>query len=332
MLSIEVTTKCNLKCRNCFAHAEIIDHNHMAINQAKAIANEGIKIGYDSISLTGGEVLLWPHIFVFIAYLKEVGYKSILINSNFHLLSSDLCEKFIKYKDLITLSCSINGFKEEHDHVRGAGSFETVKKGLKVALKYALRVLVYTVVNKRNLYDIPRFTQWINKEYQGVDELVFIQLRGVDNDYYNVSNLKLNPREMIEFVKMISYLSLGGYKVHILENSLSTVVAKELGFQWYPKSPEISRKGKIVVLENGMITDNHSSLTNLGMYGDFTLKDILDSKEYHKVAVEASEFCNKCKFLKRCSDAGKLRPSDLYHNTGDNKSFFCQKVMELVDE
>lgn len=332
MLSIEVTTECNLKCSNCFAHAEINNYSHMELERAKEIALEGISLGYETISLTGGEVFLWPHTLGFLSFLKEIGYKSVLVNSNIHLFTEELCNKLSQLGDFLTISCSINGFEEEHDLVRGKGSFNSVITALDIALKHKLRMLVYTVINRRNLNDIPRFTQWIFERFSGIEDLVFIQLRGVDSSYYRIEGLKLLPKELVEFTRMVAFLSLGGYRVNVLENSLVTVVAEKLGFAWFPKSPEISREGKIVVLESGTITDNHSSLIDLGRYNETTLKEILESDRYRSVSLMEAPECIGCQFLTLCSKAGKLRPSDKFHNCGDGDGYYCQKVLGLLDD
>lgn len=330
MLSIEVTTECNLNCINCFAHAEKDSFHHMELDRAEEIALEGRSLGYDSISLTGGEVFLWPHILDFLTFLKDIGYKSVLVNSNIHLFTDDLCKYLSEFGDFLSISCSINGFEEEHERVRGAGSYKKVLSSLKIAQKYRLRMLVYTVINRRNLSEIPKFTQWIFNEFKYVEDLVFIQQRGVDNDYYRVEDLKLTPQDLIEFVKMVAYLSLGGYRVNILENSLATVVGEQLGFQWFPKSPEISRDGKIVVLESGVITDNHSSLEVLGTYDKNSLKEILESSRYKIVSIEESRECRGCKFITICRKSFKVRPSDEFHDCGEGDGYYCQKVLSLV--
>ncbi|MGL1893225.1 MAG: radical SAM protein [Spirochaetaceae bacterium] len=332
MLSIEVTTKCNLRCINCFAHDSSHVFEHLGLKKAEEIALEGRVLGYKSISLTGGETFLWPYILGFLTYLKSIGYETILINSNLHLLTEELCNKLSKFTDLLTISCSINGFKDEHEIVRGIGSYDKVITGLKNAITYGLKMIVYTVVNRRNLYDIPKFTEWLFKQFPEIIDLVFIQLRGIDDGYYQVEDLKLEPKDLIEFVKMISYLSLGGYNVSILENSLSTVVAEMLGFKWYPKSPEISRDGKIVVMQTGVITDNHSSLEILGNYNNQSLKDVLESKEYRELCVDESKLCIGCKFISICRKSGKVRPSDMYHNTGDSDYYYCQKVLSQITQ
>ncbi|MBN2617548.1 MAG: radical SAM protein [Spirochaetales bacterium] len=323
MLSIEVTTMCNLDCINCFARSGAINNEHIELHVAKNIAYEGIELGYREISLTGGETLLWPYLLEFIVYLSNIGYNYILINSNMHKMDAELGEKLLEFKNILTFSCSINGFKCDHDFIRGKGSFEAAVNGLKIGLNLGFKVHIYTVISKGNLYNIPRFSEWMFTEFKLIEGLVFIQLRSLDDN-------KLSPKEFIEFVKMVSYLSLAGYNVSILENSLSTVVANSLGVNWLPKSPEISRKGKIVVLQNLNVTDNHSSETILGKYQN-NLDEFLNQPQYLQITQNESILCKSCKFVSKCRECGKLRPSDRLHNVGDESIYYCQKVLELLN-
>ncbi len=330
MISIEVTTKCNLKCKNCFAHENTEKLAHINLDTAIEIAKEGKELGYTQLSITGGEPLLWPHLYDFLELAVNMGYTYIFLNTNGHLITKEVCSKLAKYNGIIEYSCTINGYKDEHDSVRGAGSYKLATEGLKIGLEFGLSVTVYCVVSKSNLNSLPKFTSDLYNSYPGIKAVVFIQLRGIESEYYNVSDLKLEPEDLIALVKIAGFLTLGGYNSFILENSLTTVVAKELGLKWLTPSPEISRAGKIVVLQNLNITLNHSCNINLGSYTKGVLESILSSSLYIENTESESPLCSGCRFLCKCRESGKLRPSDEYHNVGSNDKFYCQKVLELI--
>ncbi|QEN04402.1 radical SAM protein [Thiospirochaeta perfilievii] len=329
MLSLEVTTRCNLRCLNCFAH-EGGEFSDISYKLAEDALNEGKELGYSKLSITGGEPLLWLRLFDLLDYAFKIGYKYILVNSNGHLFTQDICKRLKKYGDKLHISCTINGDKKEHDNTRGSGSYNKVINGVKTGLKFGLNIYIYTVITSKNLESLPYFTQNIFRELKGIKTLLFIQLRGVDNDYYKVDGLKITETRFIEFVNMVAFLSLAVYKVEILENSLATVVAKKLKLKWFPKSPDISREGKVVILQNGNITFNHSSNVYLGKYNKGKLKETLSSKTYLEGTREESISCKTCKYIKICRNSGKLRPSDDYHNTGDTRELYCKKVLDLI--
>lgn len=330
MLSIEVTTKCNLKCLNCFAHDDGAEFSDIGFDCAVDILKEGRELGYTKLSITGGEPLLWKGLLELLNHAIDIGYTYIFLNTNGHLFTPDLCTSLAVFGNKLEISCTINGDEAEHDSVRGAGSYNKAMAGIKTGLKFGLNIYIYTVVTSKNLYSIPQFTKELYNLLPLVKSIVFIQLRGIEDNYYNVAELKLTPVQLIEFVRMVGLLSLAGYKVQILENSLSTVVAEKLELTWLAKSPEISRPGKIVILQDGTVTLNHSSDVNLGKYKKGSLKSILSSDLYIDNTAGESPECKGCNYLSLCRKAGKLRPSDKYHNVGTAESFYCYKVLELV--
>jgi len=330
MVSIEVTTKCNLKCINCFAHSCKTIYSDIDYEDAVTILNEGRELGYTLMSITGGEPLLWSRTLDLMEYGKSIGYSEFLLNSNGHLFSNEICSSLVKLGEGLNISCTVNGFQAKHDAVRGNGSYVKALDGIEKALSYGLNILVYSVVDRENLYDIPQFTEFLMNKFKKIKSLVFIQLRGIDDDYYKVKGLKLDPSQLIKMVRIIGYLALAGYPVMILENSLSTVVSGILGLKWLSDSPEISRNGKIVVLHNGVITDNHSSLVNLGSYEYGRLKKVVSSTKYKELTTGESELCLGCEYLSLCRKSGKLRPSDSFHNVGDDSVFYCKKVLGLL--
>jgi len=329
-VQIEVTTKCNLKCLNCFAHANSSELGDMSQYLAYEILEEAAELGFRQLSITGGEPFLWPYIIDLLDLAEKLKFTYILINSNGHLLSNELCKKLEQYGEKLEISCSLNGFIDEHERTRGSGSFNSTILGIETALLHNLNIHIYSVIDRKNLKTLPYFTDFILKKYPGVRNLVFIQLRGINDDYYKVEDLKLEPEEFIEMVKMVAYLSLAGKPVQILENSLSTVVANEFGFRWLPTSPDITISGKIVVLQNGVITVNHSSMKSLSTYQHNSLKSALSSDTYIKYTEEESKLCLECHFSDKCQQAGKIRPSSRYHNTGNESIPFCRKVLELI--
>lgn len=329
MLSIEVTKKCNLKCINCFAHANEEPHNHMSLNNASEILLEGRKLNYTHLSITGGEPFLWPHIFNFISYAINIGYQYIFINSNGHLLDDKICHHLSSYSANIELSITLNINKVEHDLIRGQGSYDLALEGLKTAINYNIPVSVFAVVNKRNLYKTPSFSKNIYNLLPKIKGIFFIQQIGLDTtNYYKTKDIKLQPKELIELVKIVSFLNLINIPVFMLENSLSTVVSKVLQLNSFPESPDITRKGKIVVLQNGDITFNHSSTLILKKYKKGILEEVLNSDKYIENTEKQSSICFNCTFSELCFNNEKLRPSDENHNTGNKDIEYCKKVLE----
>lgn len=325
ILSLELTTHCQQNCLHCFARQSGMEFAHMPFEHVLAIMEEGGNLGFKRLHLTGGEVLLYPHFFDIITKAKDYGFSSIFINTNGHLLDESVCRK-LSGVDGLEFSLSLNGPIVYHDFIRGEGAYEKAVNGMRHALEQDLKIHIFTVVSRKNLDILPEFTTDLFREYKTLKDITFIQLRSGPEGEED----KLRPEEYISFVRMTALLGLAGLPVHILENPLSTAAVLKIGYTHLPPSPPISRDGKMIVLVDGRISDNHSSSVNLGKYTRGCLGDLLESEKYRRCWIEKKEICGQCSFFDSCRAGGLLRPSDEEHNTRPYNVPFCQKVMSLL--
>lgn len=328
VLSLEVTTECNLDCTYCFALAGISQKKEIEWNSASNIIKEGFQTGFRRLHLTGGEPFLWKHIFRLLDFAFDLGYNEIIINTNAILLTEPTCRKLASYDRKIILTCSINGARSIHESIRGAGSYEKSCAGIEKALEHKLNVNIFTTIGKRALPDIPVFTDALFKRYPGINNLLFIQLRNVAAGSKNILDHMLSPKDFIKLVQFTSFLHLGGYPAGILENPLSNVVACSLNMNWLPKSPEITRYGKMMILCNGDITANHSSRDSYGTYRPGKLEKVLTSRRYLEDVGPDRETCPNCEFHHICSSGGMIHPSLRSHDHTEERKLFCKEALQ----
>ena len=329
VVSIEVSTKCNLACSHCFALADIPNREDMNIHTALEIVKEGYDTGFRILHITGGEPFLWKHIFDLLDYAIALEYEQILVNTNATLLTNEFCQKIKKYGEKIILTCSINGDKNLHESVRGANTYIKSSTGIKNALIYNIHVDIYTTVEKKLLPVLPVFVDGIFKAFPELKNLVLIQLRKTKSKTVSIFEKMLSPDDFIKLVRMTGFLSLRGYPVNILENPLANVVADFINMNWLPKSPQITRYGKIIVLSNGNITANHSSRNSYGIYKNGMLKTVVTSEKYLNDMKPESAVCPECEFFNVCRSNGMVHPSSKDHNNSQDDVPFCKKVLQL---
>lgn len=325
ILSLELTTHCQQNCLHCFARKNGTKFIHMPLSQARDIMKEGVTLGFETLHLTGGEVLLYPYLFDVLDEARELSFSSFFINTNGHLLDEEICQKLSTYKG-IEFSLSLNGPKSFHDDIRGEGAYNAATAGLKIALQQDLKVHIFTLVSKNNLEILPHYSSQLFSDFPEIQDLTFIQLRSGPEGEKD----KLSPEDYASLVRTTALLGLAGLSVQILENPLSTAVALKMGYTHLPPSPHISRDGRILVFADGRIGDNHSSSLNLGTYEPGKIQEILLSKEYNNILEENEIICSSCAFIDDCRKADLIRPSDEDHNTVPYDIPFCQKVMALV--
>ncbi|MCP4130213.1 MAG: radical SAM protein [bacterium] len=332
VLSLEVTTRCNLSCRNCFALAELSRQANMEWETTKKIAEEGCTLGFKILHLTGGEPFLWEHTYKLLDYAFDIGYEKFLINTNATLLNSEKCERLVPYKEKLILTCSINGPQNIHESIRGTGAYEKACAGIDTALQHELNVDIYTTVGKDLLPQIPVFVESLFKRFPNIKNHFIIQLRRVENDFYPLLDKMLSPQDFISLVTMTGLLFLNDYPIFFLENPLSTVVANLRKMDWLPASPAISRNGKLIVLQDGTITANHSSRESYGNYTPGELNRVLNSNNFLQDISPDTEICPPCEFNEICRAYGMLRPSSYNHSDIKNKAEepFCKRVLQQL--
>ncbi|PJZ69086.1 hypothetical protein CH373_17595 [Leptospira perolatii] len=328
-LTIELTTKCDLRCNNCFALAALESKSSMSLERAKGIVEEGWKSGFKNLHLTGGEVTLWKGLFELLDYSFQIGYRSVYFNTHGGYLSEEYCSRLAQYLDKITLTISLNGPEEIHETVRGKGTYSKAIEGIANALSYNLKVELFVVVGKRLLSVLPGFVHSIMNLFPRLEKVTLIQLHRVESDYYDVRKDLLTPSEYIQMIQIANFLKLYGFPMTILDNSLSNVVSHKIGMQYLPHSPNIEGEGRLVVLLDGKITGSHSSRSEFGKYEKGAFQRILASEEYLRRTGKDREICPDCRHFSDCSTNMNPRPSLEYC---DFESVpFCKRVMDLLE-
>lgn len=154
-ISFEITRKCNLKCKHCYADAGSVLSNEMTTKEIKTFIDDVYNTGCLSITFSGGEPLLHPDIFELMEYAKQKPL-SVLLFTNGTLLTPDIVEK-LKNLPVYKVSVSIDGPDAQiHDALRGVpGAFEKTIKGVKLLKKAHIPVKASVSLTKLNYTKIP---------------------------------------------------------------------------------------------------------------------------------------------------------------------------------
>lgn len=328
-LSIEVTTECNSSCSYCFARAGKTGDRSLSFDIVKDVLSEGYETGYRGLHITGGEPLLYEHLFEVIGLASKLGYESIFLNTNGTLLTENIAGILSEYRNILTLSISLQGDRVMHDYYRGSGTWETAVRGLENTCRAGLKNSVFTTVTRSLLPDIPGFAESLIREYPGIECLTLIQIIRVHNDFFDLSFDLLRPQDFIRLVLTCSFLNLYGIPVYILENPLANAAARLLGTDWSPEAPPLYRKGRLVVLSNGDVTLAHSSRDSFGKYSPGMIKRTLYSEEYKTAVAPDTRACPECGHYTKCRESGMLRPSEWFRGM-DEEPPFCRRVLDRI--
>ena len=119
--NILLTNKCTQNCLQCSIPQQKLKQSFLPLDNAKQIIDKLNDWGTHSITISGGEPMLHPHLKEIINYAKDKNFTRI------HLLTTlygpdKLVEKTIDLilETGISISCSFDGFDDTADELRGA--------------------------------------------------------------------------------------------------------------------------------------------------------------------------------------------------------------------
>ncbi|MDH7552515.1 MAG: radical SAM protein [Spirochaetota bacterium] len=327
-LSIEVTTRCTSNCTYCFVRSGSSEYHDLDYRTVLSIIKEGYEIGYRHLHITGGEPLLWGHLFDICDNAIVMGYESIFLNTNGFLFDSNTLKKLKSIKGL-NLSISLLGFPDIHDTFRGYNSFIKTAQAIEMALNHNIPLYLFCVVGKSLLAHLPHFVQWAFQKFPGIKEITLIQLIRVSGNADKVFNELLTPDDFVSLVRIISLLNVYGFSVSLLENPLAAVVAQMLELPWFSSSPHLIRPGRLTIKADKSITIAHSSCQSLGTYSRGKLHRILTSEVYLHGIEDDCNTCASCKHMAVCRKAGMQRPSEPFRDMQETIPY-CKRVLDSL--
>lgn len=170
-ISIDVTNRCNLRCKHCYFFQQ--DYKSELSDEALLKKVKEIKTKYPSIvhaSWVGGEPLL----------RKEVIEKG-MRHFPFNMVVTNGTLELPKWKNCV-FNVSVDGTKEYHEKIRGAGIYDKVKKH---ADRSDIHVNIACVLNKENYYCIGDFLkEWKETKVGGVNFDFYTPIQGIKDDLW----------------------------------------------------------------------------------------------------------------------------------------------------
>lgn len=156
-LMVEVTGRCNLKCRHCYLGEPVA--SDMDPSLFRRLTEEFEEMGGLRFIVTGGEPLLHPRWEELVACLPGKGFRSVLVTNG--VLLPGTAEEMLPFHEI---QISLDGLEEGHDHLRGRGSFHRALQGLRHVRELGKEVSVATVVHSHNLNELEELGDLLRRE------------------------------------------------------------------------------------------------------------------------------------------------------------------------
>ncbi len=315
----DITHMCNLRCKHCYAAAGKIGNNEFTLDEVKKIVDELDKLGTILIALAGGEPLMRKDIYEIIAYIKSKGME-VFLNTNGTLITEEKLIKLIE-AGLTHIEISVDGLKDQHELIRGKGTFDKVLKLIELCKKYKIKVGIMSTLFKHNVDSIPEFIDYFHdKGVIGIGFLRFIETgRGAENKELSISPMERKKAIEEVYRKRIQY----GEDFYLkIETPLSYLVAEQykdlMSKHQYVNLAQRGCDGGILscqILSDGTVT--FCPQMGIGNYNlhEHSMEFIWKNDPYFKILREreVKGKCGRCANKKIC---GGCR-IDAFLNSGD---------------
>lgn len=306
-ISIELSKACNLKCPYCFTNAEYKKtvNSELSLDDFKNIILQAKKLGAKTITLGGGEPLIYPKIrdlVSFINFQKLIP----LIFTNGIAITKDLAQ--FLYKNDASVIMKFNSLDKpeiQNEMVGGVEVFERMQKTISILKEVGFnksnptRLSIESVICHTNLLQIPKIFRFARKNniYPYIE---LITPTGRGKNYKNI----LSKEE----AKDIFY-------------KLLKIDEKEFGYTWIPKPPQVAATCKyyftsIYINSDGKVQPCPGTDINLGNFKKEKLSDILNKTETKKIRDIKGNLKGRCGDCQFCLDCYGCRGA-VYNLTGD---------------
>lgn len=152
ILVLEPTNLCNRRCRHCLRN-KADPPESLPLDLAAGILAQARELGFTRVSLTGGEIAVYPHLEELLGLIAEHGFIFDLV-TNGHRFRDRLLPCLLRpeIKHLLREVClSLDGYTPAtHDALRGQGSWTEVQEAALGCKRYHIPLSIKTAVTTLN--------------------------------------------------------------------------------------------------------------------------------------------------------------------------------------
>jgi radical SAM protein with 4Fe4S-binding SPASM domain len=294
-----LTENCNLSCRHCYQGERSTDE--MPLSEIKRTIAEAADMvtawsdeyGLDfsrSMTITGGEPLLRPDIFVILDEVRKQGFDCTLL-TNGTLISLDVAARLASM-GLAGVQVSIEGPEEVHDSIRGRGSFAASASGIEYLVDGGVTVTINATISSLNASSMRHIIAF--GSHIGVKRIGFSRLVPAGRGRSLISRL-LQPLEVKDLFDSVLSLEI---------RALEIVTGDPLAAQM--KKPSIADAGNtaisgcaagvsgLTILPNGNVTPCRRLPLSLGNVRRDSLREIWSTSPILEALRDRSKYKGKC--------------------------------------
>ncbi len=316
ILQWHLTNECEMRCTHCYIPHFNKDKNpnKLSIKRCKEIIDELYFLGRKwniatRINFSGGNPVLDENFFELANYSSKKGVRVGILGNPSSVLDKETLS-YLKNISIFRYQISIDGLKENHERIRGKGSYELALRALDVLIENKIPAVVLSTVTRENMRDIPEIAKIVFEKGVRVFDFARIVPSGESN---NKEYLLPSPKEYKEFL-LNMYDTYREIKIKIptarfgVKDPLWMLLYKEIGILKPIKDKNIIYGGCSIGINGFCIDVDGTSYScrrleipignvkNQSIFDIFLKSDELNKeRDYSKI-----EGCGKCELKGVC--------------------------------
>jgi|GEM_PF-5137657 len=154
--TIELGRRCNLNCRHCFSNSGPAADSGPSTRQLRQTLEAFSELGIRTVWFSGGEPTLRQDLTELITYAVELGLE-VYLSSN-GIMSTARARELAK-APVKRIDISFDGIRNDHDALRGKGSFERTVSGLEYLKKNMAPVALSVHLRRRMIFSLAEMAE-----------------------------------------------------------------------------------------------------------------------------------------------------------------------------
>ncbi len=211
----EVTLECNLRCGHCGSRAGKARADELSTTEALRVVGELAVLGTELLTLSGGEPTLREDWDIIAKAATERGVLVNMVTNGVYGSGRSASEiaRRAKAAGMTNVGISVDGPKEVHDSIRGAGTYEKTLNSIREFTNEGVRVAVLTTINRMNFPVLEQIKALVQESGATMWRLQLGKPMGSLSDHMD---WVIAPRQVPELVRRLATMkSQGGVSLAI---------------------------------------------------------------------------------------------------------------------
>ena len=309
-LQWHVTNECDQRCKHCYIWQKYEKEGFCmqpTIEQCEKIVDDFLEFCHEMkviphFSITGGDPLLYPHVWGLLKMIKEREIRFTILGNPFYL-TAEIVNK-LKNLGCVSYQMSLDGLEATHDSLRKPGSFRATLEALPLLRHFGIKSMIMTTVSLLNYREVPDIARLCVANEVG--NFAFARYCPTHGDIEHNMPPRLYRQFLADMWQTYRELINGKTKFSLKDHLWNAFLYEE-GLYNLCEEKGIVLDGcncaiaHMTLLPNGTVYDCRRFDSPVGKIGDQNFKEIFLSPEMNQYRqIEKLVCCKDCELLYYC--------------------------------